>query len=575
MKIIQGGPDMGGHYQNLRVGQRLAIGSALSALAIAVLSLSAVSASSTQLGNAQMVASQTRVLNIASSLQQSGAEAAIAENTVLTDYLTSAVSSKDLAAFVRDSATFKAYARHLASMDLSSSERLLLARATRAFNLYQSTSSDINSSFQHDNPNSYSQNPHPYTRLAPNSFANPLENLLAMADRNIEISGSSSQNNATRDRYFFVVLGSLFLVGGVVLFRSVSNSITLPILAAVNTLQRGSEGDFGVHPEAGSSNEADAMTMALDHLFGAVGTTISEMGELTLSVSTSSEKLTATAEALLSSAEQTAEEASEVYLPIAEDVSLNVSQVATGTEQMRASITEISRGAIEAARVAFSAVAKAEIAVDSINRLGDSSAKVGEVVEVITSIAKQTNLLALNAAIEAARAGEAGKGFAVVASEVKELAKETSHATESVTLRIKDMQTTTAGAIEAIQEIASVINFINDLQSSIATAVEEQSATTQEMGRALGDAALGSAQIAKLISRVTETAESDIRSARDSLTAAIELAKLSDEMHKLLTKFEGHAEREAGSSPSLMHPPRSRFALKRRVNVELEAIAPN
>lgn len=163
----------------------------------------------------------------------------------------------------------------------------------------------------------------------------------------------------------------------------------------------------------------------------------------------------------------------------------------------------------------------------------------------------------------------------MVASEVKELAKETSHATESVTLRIKDMQTTTAGAIEAIQEIASVINFINDLQSSIATAVEEQSATTQEMGRALGDAALGSAQIAKLISRVTETAESDIRSARDSLTAAIELAKLSDEMHKLLTKFEGHAEREAGSSPSLMHPPRSRFALKRRVNVELEAIAPN
>src|ERR1022692_3793657 len=132
-----------------------------------------------------------------------------------------------------------------------------------------------------------------------------------------------------------------------------------------------------------------------------------------------------------------------------------------------------------------------------VAKLGESSAEIGQVIKVITSIAQQTNLLALNATIEAARAGEAGKGFAVVANEVKELAKETAKATEDISLKIEAIQTDTKGAVDAIAEISAIINQINDLQNTIASAVEEQSATTNEIGRNIAEASKGSTEIAQ------------------------------------------------------------------------------
>ncbi len=155
-----------------------------------------------------------------------------------------------------------------------------------------------------------------------------------------------------------------------------------------------------------------------------------------------------------------------------------------------------------------------------MSKLGESSAEIGQVIKVITSIAQQTNLLALNATIEAARAGEAGKGFAVVANEVKELAKQTAKATEDISQRIATIQTDAKGAVKAIETISGVINKGNDISGTIATAVEEQSATTNEMSRNALEAAKGAGEIASSITGVAQTARGTFSGAEESQNAA-------------------------------------------------------
>ena len=182
-----------------------------------------------------------------------------------------------------------------------------------------------------------------------------------------------------------------------------------------------------------------------------------------------------------------------------EEVSKTAQAVATAVDQMNASIREIAKNAAEAAKVAATAVGVADTTNSSIAKLGESSAEIGKVIKVITSIAQQTNLLALNATIEAARAGEAGKGFAVVANEVKELAKETAKATEDISQKIEAIQADTNGAVTAIREISEIINRIADIQTTIASAVEEQTATTNEMNRNVAEAASGTRDITSAI----------------------------------------------------------------------------
>ena len=156
---------------------------------------------------------------------------------------------------------------------------------------------------------------------------------------------------------------------------------------------------------------------------------------------------------------------------------------------------------------------------------------------MITSIAQQTNLLALNATIEAARAGEAGKGFAVVANEVKELAKETARATEDIGQKIEAIQADTRSAVGAILEISQIINQINDIQGTIASAVEEQTATTNEIGRNVSEAARGAAEIARSITGVAHAARSTTAGATESQKQAVELARMATELRDLVQRF--------------------------------------
>ena len=172
------------------------------------------------------------------------------------------------------------------------------------------------------------------------------------------------------------------------------------------------------------------------------------------------------------------------------------------------------------------------------SKLGESSAEIGQVIKVITSIAQQTNLLALNATIEAARAGEAGKGFAVVANEVKELAKETAKATEDISQKIEAIQTDTGGAVEAIGRISDIINQVNDIQGTIASAVEEQTATTNEIGRNVAEAATGTTDISNNVAEVAQIAKGASEGAHDTLTASQQLARMAAELQQLVSRFQ-------------------------------------
>lgn len=264
---------------------------------------------------------------------------------------------------------------------------------------------------------------------------------------------------------------------------------------------------------------------------------ISGIDENAQHLSAAADELAALSDNMGETASQTSTQATTVATS-AEEVSSNIQTVAAGAEEMSASIKEVATNAGEAARVAAEAVDAAEKTNITVSKLGESSAEIGNVIKVITSIAQQTNLLALNATIEAARAGEAGKGFAVVANEVKELAKQTAQATEEISQKIEAIQTDTKGAVDAISKISTIIGQINDIQGTIAAAVEEQTSTTAEIARNVHEAAKGSSEIAENISHVAMAADNTSSGAKESKTATEELAKMSSSLSGIVAMFK-------------------------------------
>lgn len=276
----------------------------------------------------------------------------------------------------------------------------------------------------------------------------------------------------------------------------------------------------------------EGISQLIDRLRADIGRIADNAGLL----ASAAEQMSATSETLSSGAADTTRRA-EAVSESSQVVSEHIQTVAAGTEEMSASIHEIARNAAKAAEVAGSAVGLARETNQTVARLGASSAEIGQVIKVITTIAQQTNLLALNATIEAARAGEAGKGFAVVANEVKELAKETAKATGDISRRIETIQSDTGDAVEAIERIGATIQEIDAIQGTIASAVEEQTATTNEMARSVADASLGSTDIVRSVAVVSERAGASATGASEVLSASHELARMATELQTLVESF--------------------------------------
>ncbi|MDA8392080.1 MAG: methyl-accepting chemotaxis protein [Actinomycetota bacterium] len=537
------------HY---KISTRLAAaGAAVCAcfLALTALNVSSAGRSATLSAAA---ARDTSVSDAARSLESAVNGLGLLENAVALDYTSHQSATADLQAVATARSTVQAELQKLRAAHLSRSEAADLSSATRGFQHYVTAWGGINQAFA-DGPPSYGSAASLMSQVSIGAINSPA---LALANTSHAQSVSSlakvrAQDSRTRDEGIFVSLAVVAMT--VLMIKALTSSIVRPLYSGVAVLESVAEGDLtrSFELEDGSVGAMARLATAMNSVVESMSSALGAMATSAVALSASSEQLSATSAQLSGSAEETAGQAATVA-SAAEEVNANVASVSEGSDQMRVAIGEVARSAAEAARVASSAVSQAEQTTATVAKLGDSSAEVGEVVKVITSIAEQTNLLALNATIEAARAGEAGKGFAVVASEVKDLAKDTAKATEDIGRKIEAIQADTKDAVRAIGEISSIIARINDLQSSIASAVEEQSVTTNEIGNSVSEAAHGASEIAHSIAAVADSAHATTQGASDTQQAAAELARMADELERIVGRF-----RLAGESSRKASPPAS------------------
>ncbi|MGJ4972310.1 MULTISPECIES: methyl-accepting chemotaxis protein [unclassified Bradyrhizobium] len=410
-------------------------------------------------------------------------------------------------------------------------------------------------------------------------YANAIEPLIARSIDTLKAAetGVNADYHASRARAegaidstisLQMLVGAAAILFGCLVAVLIARSIVGPLGAMTRAMGRLASGDVAVEiPGRGASDEIGAMATAIQVFKDSMAETErlraehadaearqeqqrrddmaklarqfeQAVGEIVDAVSHASSELEASAGTLTSTASRAQDLSTEVAVA-SQEASSNVQTVASAAEQLSSSVSEISRQVQESARIASEAVAQANRTNERVGTLSKAATRIGDVLELISSIAGQTNLLALNATIEAARAGEAGRGFAVVAAEVKALAEQTAKATGEIAQQVSGIQAATEESVGSIKEIGNTIGRLSEISAAVSAAVEEQGAATQEISRNVQHAANGTQRVSRNIDDVQRGASETGSASSQVLAAARSLSAESGRLKREVSRFLG------------------------------------
>jgi methyl-accepting chemotaxis protein len=363
-----------------------------------------------------------------------------------------------------------------------------------------------------------------------------LDDLLRLEERSGQRAAAAAESTYQRALAVMVTTMVVGVALALLLALYLSRLIVGPVRLVARVLTAVAQGDLTAEAKVTQRDEVGQMADALSVATASMRETVEALAHSSSTLAAASTELTAISGQLSTSAADTADRA-QLVAKASSEVDSYVAAAATGTEEMTATINAISMNTSQNSSVATVAVRLAEQTNETMRRLGGASEKIGEVVGLINTIAEQTNLLALNATIEAARSGEHGKGFAVVAQEVKELAQATSRATEDITATVGTLQAGTVEAVGAIDQLGEIIERISEYQATVASAVEEQAATTAEMSRSVARASTGSSSIATTIAGVASASAVTTEGVATIERSVSELATMATQMRSLVARF--------------------------------------